>query len=200
MLTNEDGKPIIAPQSPTGTDTTEEPPSQSIPNLKHVTMPDLTKNTLGKKKKMNFGLSRDLFRQWFEFTRPKNASLKRKEPSISSNETLPFNVLEYILFVQNCFLCVFADDKDHHRLEMLFSVAILIFVYFMIIQTFFQGRKSVSKPASQAKGEFGGSLFVSAIEELFDLDLDKKQQIFDQQEVQKEEAKTNVRRYAIILL
>lgn len=52
--------------------------------------------------------------------------------------------MELTLFAQNCVFQVFAEDKDDNRLEMLFSVAIIILLYFVIMQTFFQGRKSSS--------------------------------------------------------
>jgi hypothetical protein len=61
------------------------------------------------------------------------AKVQAKLRNASSEDALPFNSLELGLFAQNCFLCVFADEKDSHRLEMLFSVAILILVYFIVI-------------------------------------------------------------------
>ena len=83
-----------------------------------------------------------------------------------------------------------ADDKDNNRLEMLLSVAILILIYFIVVQTFFQSRKSTSSSKNHLRSssdgkpssEFArGSMFMNMIEEMFDLDLEKKQLLFEKQ-------------------
>jgi hypothetical protein len=92
-------------------------------------------------------MTRDSLRQWISFLKPfKSASVSQRQATKSANgdDQLPFNALELTLFAQNCFFQIFAEDKDDNRLEMLFSVAIIILLYFVIMQTFFQGRKSQS--------------------------------------------------------
>jgi len=83
-----------------------------------------------KKKKYVFGLSKNLFREWFNFSE-KSSSIKAEQQQF--DDSLPFNKLEIGLFMQNCFLCMMADDQDNVRLEHLFSVAICIIVYFIIV-------------------------------------------------------------------
>lgn len=73
-----------------------------------------------------------------------------------------------------------ADDQDNNvRIEHLFSVAICIIVYFIIVQTL-KGKGKNSKPISPLN-ENGSSVFMSAIETLFDIELEKKKLWLEQQ-------------------
>lgn len=140
---------------------------------------------------MVFGVTRDLFKRWFDFARPTNLLNRRKSQAAKSQEgQFPFNKLEIGLFVQNCFLYLFGDERESNRLDTLLSVAILILLYFFVIQNLFQTKKSLTKqPKSPSSNDSGsltksdfstGSLFMSAIEEIFDIELEKKQQLFEQ--------------------
>lgn len=68
-----------------------------------------------------------------------------------------------------------ADDKDDTRMEMLFSVAIIILLYFVIMQTFFQTKRSnsnfpdykLSKKETYEKGS--SEFFLNQIEEIYEL-------------------------------
>ena len=121
---------------------------------------------------MAFSLSKESFKLWLDSTTQvfkKSGEPHSRQNKNKKSEALPFNALEFSLFAQNCFLYAFADEQDNNRLELLFSVAVLIFLYFFIIQTFFQ---SNSNSSNQAKESLNGSLFMSAIEELFDLEIE----------------------------
>lgn len=65
---------------------------------------------------------------------------------------------------------------------MLFSVAIMILLYFVVIQTFFQGRKSMSSKAQPQGSLFGGNIldevenqmFLNQFSEMYELEFEKK--------------------------
>jgi hypothetical protein len=65
-------------------------------------------------------------------------------------------------------------------------VAILILFYFFLVQNLFHSRKNQSKKRGP-NGLFGkndmtsGSLFMNAIDEIFEIELEKKQALFEQQ-------------------
>lgn len=64
---------------------------------------------------------------------------------------------------------------------MLFSVAIMILLYFVVIQTFFQGRKSISSK-NQNGSLFGDSIldevenqvFLNQFSEMYEMEFEKK--------------------------
>lgn len=101
-------------------------------------------------------------------------------PTSFDAHQLPFNKLEFGLFAQNCFLYMFGDERESARLDTLLSVAILILLYFIVIQNLFQGRtKKTNNTVTSTSDSHNSSLFMSAIEEIFDIELEKKQQLFD---------------------
>lgn len=111
----------MQPPSPTGTESTNEDENFNKLRLKRVI----------------FGGSGNLFRIL------KESTLHRKLPSSTnydSSHQLPFNKLEFGLFAQNCFLYMFGDERESNRVDTLLSVAILILLYFIVIQNLFQGR------------------------------------------------------------
>jgi hypothetical protein len=102
--------------------------------------------------------------------------IKRKE------DALPFNVLELLLFAHNCLFQVFSEDKDNNRVEMLFSVAILILLYFVVMQTFFPSSKSSyqSKKNSFSTGildEMDNQLFLNQFNEIYEMEFEKKRKL-----------------------
>lgn len=119
----------VHPPSPTGTESTNE---------------DEGFNKL-RSKRIIFGASGNLFRIL------KESTLLRKLPSPTNFDTsnqLPFNKLEFGLFAQNCFLYMFGDERESNRLDTLLSVAILILLYFIVIQNLFQGRTTKKELAT----------------------------------------------------
>ncbi|TNV84905.1 hypothetical protein FGO68_gene13634 [Halteria grandinella] len=186
---NTDEKGYVQPASPSGTDTTDDPAAnQEPPNVSMKTqnfqntqsMIDEKIAQLKKKRRHIFGLNKELFKKWFDFAKPQ----KRKDPkqvAKQRDDALPFNALELSLFAQNCLFQVFSDDKDNNRLEMLFSVAIMILLYFVVIQTFFQGRKSMStKSNNQPFGagnildEVENQVFLNQFSEMYEMEFEKK--------------------------
>ena len=73
---------------------------------------------------------------------------------------------------------MFGDERESNRLDTLLSVAILILLYFIVIQNLFQGRNTNKKGGGVRytdNSNNSSSLFMSAIEEMFDIELEKKQ-------------------------
>lgn len=68
---------------------------------------------------------------------------------------------------------------------MLLSVTILILLYFFVVQTFFKGKTALHAPYEdkiEPYPDFNrSSLFMSMIEEMFDIDLIQKQEEFRKQ-------------------
>ncbi|CDW77365.1 UNKNOWN [Stylonychia lemnae] len=112
-----------------------------IENGKKDILPN--QNQSAANKKSIFGKKRSLFKSWFNLKKSSLSGVRKADQSSEkSSDALPFNSLELFLFVQNIFLCVFSE-KENAQLDLLFSVAIMILVYFIVLQTFFQGRKNL---------------------------------------------------------
>jgi len=66
---------------------------------------------------------------------------QKKSENAETEGQFPFNRIEIGLFTQNCFFYLFGDERESNRLDTLLSVAILILLYFLVIQNILQTRK-----------------------------------------------------------
>jgi len=151
---NEDGKVVNKPDSPTGTESTEDQLSCQGLGLRFNSISSVEDEVITMKKpetRFMFGL--DNFRLWFDLAKPhflrkkKNSEIKKSTTTELAQEgQFPFNKLEIGLFTQNCFFYLFGDERESNRLDTLFSVSILILLYFLVIQNILHSRKNLSKP------------------------------------------------------